>query len=276
MTKRISHSKFDEFVKENIKQKKTFNLLIKRDYVVFRQGNKSVFYSRGKNKITEGSEVKKQPVITSNSNNQTSISKQNKSIQIYSEVRRSFTRYLKNNQWEISTVNNNSGSHFQNIHLWEMLEIGTNFSYIDIKHAYWQYAHRLGYVSDELYNKSLKKEFKKDRNKALACLVSIKDCIYYKDGERINNITEWNKPYKTMYDNIRFSVFNDIMELREVIGDDNILQIKIDCIMFLPHCYEQVFEYFRKKKIKHKNRNCKKIMKDLYYFTDDFLPKTFR
>lgn len=287
MPKRYTRDVIAQTVVNMQKNGKSFNVFTKRDYTSIRVGKKIIAYSRGRDEkdvlpnyagvgINQANQSKVEKIYNTIPDSELpNDSLEDKKVHLFSDVKRACTQYLKERDWKIDKIPNLMGGHFKNTELWNMMPIGERFHYVDLKHAYWQYANKLGYITDTLYAKALADDYKKFRNKALACLVSRKDCIYYKDGERLNSIQEWNDPYRAIYENIRFSVYNDLMAIRQEIGDDNVLWIKIDCIAFLPHCYEQVFKMLSAKKIKYRNKKGIKIMKDFYYFEKDYKPHGF-
>jgi hypothetical protein len=60
-----------------------------------------------------------------------------------------------------------------------------------------------------------------------------------------------------------------------VIGEQNVLAIKVDCIMFNELCFQEVFKFLSARKLKYRVKTGRKILKDAYYYDNEFQPKIF-
>jgi hypothetical protein len=251
-----------------------FNILTKRDYFSLRKGSENIAFAKSKTEVQKAKTGGGS--IAAKSNGKILIDEiQKKQIDLYSSVKKSFTSYLKKNNFQVERVSLIEGSHFRNLDYWNELKEGETFCYIDIKHAYWQYALALGYIPQSLYDNVLQDVYKKHRNKALACTTSDMQCEYFKNGKSILKVNDYNEPYKTIYQNIRYSVYNDLFYLKSVIGEQNVLAIKVDCIMFNELCFQEVFKFLSARKLKYRVKTGRKILKDVYYFDNEFQPKIF-
>ncbi|MCF8360730.1 MAG: hypothetical protein K9H26_18390 [Prolixibacteraceae bacterium] len=113
------------------------------------------------------------------------------------------------------------------------IETDQKLVYIDINHAYWRVAFILGYIDKSLYEKyAYDQEYKLARNIGLSTMVSQKKKHYYFNGKYARTIVCENSMYEKMYKNIRYTTYNIIGELAELIGD-GCLAYKVDGLLIL-------------------------------------------
>ncbi|MFY8160837.1 MAG: hypothetical protein ACOVNU_05865 [Candidatus Kapaibacteriota bacterium] len=103
----------------------------------------------------------------------------------------------------------------------------------DIDHAYWRIAFLNEYISIKTYLKGLELKDKSLRLASLANLSSIKEYKLIKDGvlsdEKI--VLKYDPILHKVYNNIRFSCYEYMVTMAEMLGDDFICY-KTDCIYY--------------------------------------------
>ena len=101
---------------------------------------------------------------------------------------------------------------------------------IDINSCYWYVAHKLGYISEQLFRRGLDTCKKKGLLIAIGCLNKLPMIKNYKDGELVSTTFdyEYNKKYSPFYWNIIYHTHEIMVQSFEVFKDD--------WFMFLTDC----------------------------------------
>jgi hypothetical protein len=105
---------------------------------------------------------------------------------------------------------------------------------IDVDNAYWSIACLRGYISHKTYLKGLekRKDYKSTRLSALSSLGKDKFYKVYEDGiYKYDEIVEGDKRMRDIYYDIRFTTYNIMKEIADVLGND-FYAWKTDCIFF--------------------------------------------
>ena len=145
----------------------------KLTFVIERKRNETAFIVNGK-KVAKANKR--------NSINTTRTNDSNKVLNIFASVKKSINRYLEKNEFQFPKKVKNYDSSFVNRGLFNSLQNGTPFYYIDVKHCYWRIAYLNGYISQNYYEKILKDpEMKLYRNMALSCIIAPRIMDYYKN-----------------------------------------------------------------------------------------------
>jgi hypothetical protein len=103
----------------------------------------------------------------------------------------------------------------------------------DVDHAYWRIAYLEGIISKRTYEKGLLIKDKTLRLAALANLASSKEYKVIKDGVFTNQtkVLKYNPILQKVYHNIRFTCFEHMNTIANLLGDDFICY-KTDCIYY--------------------------------------------
>lgn len=101
---------------------------------------------------------------------------------------------------------------------------------IDINSCYWYVAHKLGYISEQLFRRGLDTCKKKGLLIAIGCLNKLPMIKNYKDGELVSTTFdyEYNKKYSPFYWNIIYHTHEIMVQSFEAFKDD--------WFMFLTDC----------------------------------------
>jgi len=111
--------------------------------------------------------------------------------------------------------------------------VKSEVSATDVDHAYWRIAFLDGIISQKTYDKGLLVKDKAMRLAALANLASSKEYQVIKDGQITDEtiILKYSPIMHKVYNNIRYTCFEHMMNMANLLGDDFICY-KTDCIYY--------------------------------------------
>lgn len=126
----------------------------------------------------------------------------------------------------------------------------------DLNHAYWRIAYLKGYISENTYTKGLRNDDSKQvRLATLGVLGRKKEYDVYENGEYVRTIirTPENPLAKMVYKDIRFTCYNMMYELSQILGDD-FESWNVDCIYYRDSKKTRkiVHEYFDQQSMLYK------------------------
>lgn len=130
-----------------------------------------------------------------------------------------------------------------------------NITATDLNHAYWRIAYNTGIITEKTYLKGLQNHLKEVRLSALSTLGKGKTYKIIKEGvlseEKI--VFGSNEELETLYKYIRYSCYNYMHELVELLGND-FVAYKTDCIYYFDNQKnrENVQNYLLKKNLTYK------------------------
>lgn len=133
---------------------------------------------------------------------------------------------------------------FHNIY--DALIEGDRFYNIDLSSAYWQVAHRLGYISTKVFNKyMLLDNYKHAKRLCISFLGRRRDKIIYevKDGVYIERKEVLSQRDEQIFMNIRHELYSIINGIVEQLGS-GVLEYNTDALSVLPHKRKEVEDYF--------------------------------
>ena len=131
------------------------------------------------------------------------------------------------------------------------LPVNSFYYNIDISSAYWQIAHRLGYISTPFFVKYIDKdEYKAIKRLCFSFLSRSNFRKYYVGNESYTIVCE-NQLEKMVYQNVRKELYNIIQGAINLCGNDYI-DFNIDAISVTKEKRKLVIDYFEKQKIKIK------------------------
>jgi uncharacterized protein (DUF2164 family) len=106
----------------------------------------------------------------------------------------------------------------KNLTFWNSLDVGTYFYNLDLSSAYWQIAHKLGYISEAMFLKYQEVDcYKQAKRYCISFLARTNKMRYYHSN------VEWtvtcdNTAFKQVYDNIRNELYRCIQCSLEEVG----------------------------------------------------------
>lgn len=175
-----------------------------------------------------------------------------KVLWIYSVVKSSFKKYLLKNTYEKFARYPSEAKNRININ---KLKVGDHFYGTDASHCYWRMSYNLNYISYKLYAKLLDEKLKTNRNKAMACLSSVKKKDYYIKG-KFNRTEIINEPrLRDLYNNVRYKSF-ELMDDCRVMCGNGFIKYKVDCIYYLQEKKQAVESYFEHNEMPYKTSHC--------------------
>lgn len=178
---------------------------------------------------------------------------------LYSQIRKNDS--LLDLQIEFDGV-----SRDKNYKTWETIKSREMFYNIDLVSAYWQIAHKLGYISTKTFNAYLlKEEYKEAKRYCISFLARENEMMYY-DGREINKISCDLTCMYQIYDNIRNDLYCCINEIKNMI--ENWVEYNIDGISVLADDLEKVCLKFNKMNLIYKINECLKIDNEDFYMKE--------
>ncbi len=189
-------------------------------------------------------------------------------VNLIANVSKSVNNFIVKSNFEVEPEQQMHPSTWTNNDLYYQMPKGTEFIYIDISHCFWRIAYLKKYISKRMYQSVLEKpHLKTYRNMALACIVSDSWREYIIRGDKRFTIYEDRTIHRTVYDNIRFTCYNLMGDISDMIGRDNVIGYRTDGIIVIPSVKDDVIQL-----IKDHDFECteKKITKmdDFYYLTN--------
>ena len=125
---------------------------------------------------------------------------------------------------------------------------------VDINACYWFVAHKLGYISDTLFERGLNTKKKKGLLIAIGCLNKLPMIKTYKDGECIDTSfdTAQHQMYSPFYWNIIYHTHELMIESFKVFGDDWYMFLT-DCLFVSIDRMKDAQEFLKERGFHYKN-----------------------
>jgi hypothetical protein len=160
-------------------------------------------------------------------------------------------------------INFNGVARYRNSKVWEQIPVGAIFYNIDLNSAYWQMAHRLGYIDNEFFKTYLDiPEYKSAKRFCISFLARTNKKTYYNPDGTFYEIHCDTTPLQMVYTNIRKELYKVINGA--INGIDDFLEYNVDGVVVLPKDALMVRNYFREQGLKYKNIFCQKINENQY------------
>ena len=127
---------------------------------------------------------------------------------------------------------------------------------VDINACYWYVAHKLGYISDSLFERGLNTKKKKGLLIAIGCLNKLPMIKTYENGECVSTTfdTEYNNTYSPFYWNIINYTYELMIESYHIFGDDWYMYLT-DCLFVSIDRIKDAQEFLKSKGFFHKNHS---------------------
>lgn len=151
----------------------------------------------------------------------------------------------------------------KNNNYWGNINEGDYFYLIDIRSAYWQIAHKIGYISTELFNSYFElDDYKASKRLCFSFLSRTSKATYFGkrfDGSDEDMVIGCNSEfYKNIYDNIR-NLLNNLINEVVLLTDNNYLKYNTDGIYITKEYVPVVKKFLKANGILYKTSLCKKI-----------------
>jgi hypothetical protein len=192
-------------------------------------------------------------------------------INLISQVAKNVNQHIVDKGLVVSAVRSRHSSTYTNRKMYREMAEGERFYYVDISHCFWRIAFLKKYITKQLYENTLKKdEFKAYRNIALACIVAPRSRKYYVFGEFMCEISEWKVFHQRIYDNIRYTAYNLMGDIRAEINR-YCIGYRTDGIMITdnPRVLKRVQEIITKKGFSYTVTECYKQDELFYQYGDN-------
>ena len=147
-------------------------------------------------------------------------------------------------------------SKHKNTKAFNKISIGEYFYTIDFNSAYWQMAHKIGYITPQVYNAYINVDDYKQAKRLCFSFLSRKVSAYYSNGHRIVNCD--TTPYKRAYDNVRHLLYTHLMECVKTTNGEYI-EYNIDSITVNADKINAIKLYLKNVGIVFKITECKKL-----------------
>lgn len=166
-------------------------------------------------------------------------------LPLVSGIRRDIDKYIDNHK-NVAEFPVNNNCVIQNINNYKNLKNDSIFHEIDIKEAYFQVMHILGYITDKLYNKySHFDQYKKGYIYGITWLQSDEIVSIYKKGKLVKEYNKFRPQYKVMFDNIRYFI-NDITdEAVKCCTPTGFLKKRVDAVYCDIESSEKICEFYK-------------------------------
>ena len=147
---------------------------------------------------------------------------------------------------------------------WSEVEDKESFYNIDLSSAYWQIAHKLGYISTKFYLKYKDYEAMKSAKRyCISFLGRTNKSMYYKDGMLVNTIECDTTVMKSVYGNIRKELYTCINSVLD--GIEDYIEYNIDGVVVKAKDLDVVCERFNQMGLEYKITLCIKINDHSYF-----------
>lgn len=182
-----------------------------------------------------------------------------RAVSVFGNIYKNITKYLISVGLNVSEIETTSTGIFINHKVIENISENENIIHIDIDHAYWRIAYKLGYIDKKTYERYLDKKYKLLRNIGLASIISPIILEIYENGNLKLQITENRDIYNIIYKNIRHTCFNILEDIKKEIGVNNLVSYRIDGVIVKEGYEKKVIEILNKKDFSYKIEILKKI-----------------
>lgn len=147
---------------------------------------------------------------------------------------------------------------------WDTMKEGTFFYNVDLSSAYWQIAHRLGYVSTDVFEMYKNDDsYKQAKRYCISFLARDNKCTYV-IGNQVLEIKCDMGVMKKVYDNIRYELYNCIQKSLEGVKDW--IEYNIDGVSIMAYDLDLVKSRFKLLGLDFKVTQCRKMSNCQYKY----------
>ncbi len=165
-------------------------------------------------------------------------------LPLISGIRKDIDNYINKNNFQKIPINN-SISVKSNLNYCKLKNYKI-FHEIDIKEAYFQIMHILGYISDNIYNKfSHFEEYKQAYIYGITWLQSDEIVREYRNGKLIKEYNKFRPEYKIIYNNVRYFINDLTDEAMKICTPTGFFKKQVDAIYCDIESSKNVCEFYR-------------------------------
>tara|TARA_R110002153_G_scaffold21379_10_gene71388 strand:- start:1730 stop:2521 length:792 start_codon:yes stop_codon:yes gene_type:complete len=158
----------------------------------------------------------------------------------------------------------NKPSRGKNIKVWDGMKTGEYMYNLDLSSAYWQVAHKLGYISTSFFENYVhSNEFKMAKRLCISFLSRRNEMLYHVDDSSYTikcDITALRR----IYENIRYYLYNIVAEVVEMCPDW--IEYNIDGVTVKNSEVDKIQNYFNNEKLLFKIKECRKLNETEYVY----------
>lgn len=174
-----------------------------------------------------------------------------------------YNQFKKNPNLLSLKIDFDQDSRSKNLKSWSKIKNKSKFYNIDISSAYWQMAHKLGYISDSIFCKYLDlDEFKEAKRYCISFLARENYMVYYDQREIDTIYCDISCMYQ-VYENIRNQLYLIVHEVKNC--TKNWIEYNIDAVSVTENDLDIICKKFESLKIKYKVNECIKIDSNEYF-----------
>lgn len=150
-----------------------------------------------------------------------------------------YSQFSKNDKLYDLNIDFKGISRKKNMKLWDEMRIGEQFFNLDFSSAYWQFSHRLGYISTNLYTKYMDlDDYKEAKRYCISFLGRRNKMIKLEPSGKKTTMICDNSVLHRVYQNVRNSIYLEIANCAS--SSENILEQNIDGISVRKCDYKKV------------------------------------
>ncbi len=175
-----------------------------------------------------------------------------------------YKQFLNNNDLYEIDIPFEGASRDKNYEFYDTLSDGQYFYNIDLKSAYWQIAHKLGYLNDKMFHRYfMSDEYKMAKRLCISFLARKNKMVYYKNKSKAT-IQCNTGVFQKVYDNIRHCLYSTMVD--SIKDDTEWLEYNIDGVTVTAKDVKQIQDYFNELDLKFKITECRKIDRSDYFY----------
>ena len=146
---------------------------------------------------------------------------------------------------------------------WDSLNVDQYFYNVDLSSAYWQIAHKLGYISTKFFTSYMDVDSYKQAKRYCISFLARSNKMRYCTTQGMHEIQCDTSVLRQVYDNIRYELYNAISSS---LDKENYLEYNIDGVMVNAQHLNDVMERFKCDGLKFKITQCKKVSDTQYLY----------
>ena len=175
-----------------------------------------------------------------------------------------YKRLLKDEQLFNLNIQFDGISRAKNAEFWRSMKTGTYFYNVDLSSAYWQIAHKLGYISTKYFNEYQNVDsYKQAKRYCISFLARTNLTEFTHKG--IKTIVECdNSVLQRVYDNIRHELYNCVKN--SILNVSNWIEYNIDGVSIMSYDLDAVCAEFKKMGLAFKITECRKVSSAEYMY----------